>query len=113
MPVLESLTTLRHVVILSNMKAEALLQERHVLDANAFVEMVVWRVPRPVKGSAHAPKYRLALVVDGTCVVRFDNEAGKGDHRHVGEVESEYSFTTYEKLLADFWLAVDAWRQRR
>lgn len=95
------------------MKAEALVQERHVLAENAFVEIVVWRVPRPVKGSAHGFKYRLALVVDGACVVRFDNEAGKGDHWHSGDVETEYPFTTYEKLLADFWVAVDAWRQQR
>ena len=95
------------------MKAEALARERHVLAENAFVEIVVWRVPRPVKRSAHGFKYRLALVVDGTCVVRFDNEAGKGDHRHVGDVETDCPFTTYEQLLADFWVAVDAWREQR
>jgi hypothetical protein len=33
---------------------------------------------------AHELWYRLALVVGGKCVLRYDNEAGKGDHRHVG-----------------------------
>lgn len=95
------------------MKAEALAQERHVLAEDSFVEVVVWRVPRPVQGSTHRFKYRLPLVVAGECVLRYDNETGKGDHRHVGDVETSYSFKSYEKLLADFWTDVDAWRQRR
>jgi hypothetical protein len=94
------------------MKAEAMAQERHVLAEDAFVEVVVWRVPRPVKGSTHHFKYRLALVVAGECVLRYDNESGKGDHRHVGDVEGPYSFRSYEKLLADFWTDVDAWREQ-
>jgi hypothetical protein len=95
------------------MKAEALAQERHLLDEDAFVDIVVWRVPQPVKGSTHRLKYRLALVVAGTCVLRYDNETGKGDHRHAGDVETAYAFASYEELLADFWADVDAWRQRR
>jgi hypothetical protein len=92
------------------MKAEPLLQERRVLAENAFVEMVVWQVPSPVAGSKHAFKYRLALVVEGACVLRFDNEAGKGDHQHVGDEQIPYDFTTPARLLADFWNAVDDWR---
>ncbi|WP_366760388.1 DUF6516 family protein [uncultured Thiodictyon sp.] len=52
----------------------------------------------------------MAFVVDGVCVVRFDNEAGKGDHRHLGPVEIPYAFTTLPELLADFWRQVDGWR---
>jgi hypothetical protein len=65
------------------MKAELLMNERHVLDARTFVEIVVWRLDRPVRGSIDRFKYRLALVADSVCVLRYDNEAGKGDHRHV------------------------------
>jgi hypothetical protein len=89
------------------MKAEALARERHVLAEDAFVEVVVWRVTPRVRGSAHPFKYRLALVVAGTCVLRYDNEAGKGDHRHVGEVETASAFIGDEKLLSDFWADVD------
>lgn len=95
------------------MKAEALAQERHVLAEDAFVEIVIWRVPRPVKGSTHGFKYRLALVVAGNCVLRYDNETGKGDHRHVDDVETAYSFSSYEQLLTDFWADVDRWIKRR
>ena len=84
------------------MQAELLLDERHVLSEAAFAELVVWRVPTPVRGSAHRYRYRLALVVKGECVLRYDNEAGKGDHRHVGRAEWPYSFTTHEQLLSDF-----------
>ena len=65
------------------MKAELLIDERYVLDIGSFVEIVIWRVHRPVRGSAHQFKYRLALIVDEVCVLRYDNETGKGDHRHV------------------------------
>ena len=88
---------------MSNMPAEPLLDERHVLSESAFIELVVWRVPVPVRGSRHEYRYRLALVVDGECVLRYDNEAGKGDHRHVRDKEHEYRFKNAEQLLADFW----------
>jgi hypothetical protein len=92
------------------MKAEPLFQERQVIAEDAFVELVVWKVPESVSGSAHGFKYRLALVVAGECVLRYDNEAGKGDHRHLGGEESPYSFTSPARLLADFWNDVDRWR---
>ena len=90
------------------MKAVLLLDERHVVAENAFVELVVWRVPRPVLSSSHLFKYRLAFVVDGECVLRYDNEAGKGGHKHVGGQQSAYSFRGFERLLSDFWSDVDA-----
>jgi hypothetical protein len=92
---------------MSNMPAQLLLDERHVLSESAFVELVVWRVPAPVRGSKHEYRYRLALVVDSECVLRYDNEAGKGDHRHVRDKEHEYRFKTAEQLLADFWKDIE------
>lgn len=93
------------------MKAELLIDERHVLAEDAFVEIVVWRIPQPARGSAHAYKYRLALVESGTCTLRYDNEAGKGDHRHIGKVEEDYHFSSPDKLLTDFWRDVDSRRR--
>jgi hypothetical protein len=52
----------------------------------------------------------LAYVVRGECVLCYDNEAGKGDHRHLGAVEAPYHFTTPAQLLAEFWSDVDRWR---
>jgi hypothetical protein len=92
------------------MKAQLLLHERHQLTAQSFAQLRVWRVPAPVRGSGHEFKYALAYIVAGVCVLRYDNEAGKGDHRHVGGAESTYAFTTPARLLADFWSDVDRWR---
>jgi hypothetical protein len=50
-----------------------------------------------------------AYVVSGVCVLRYDNESGKGDHRHIGNVETAYRFTTPDRLLVDFWQDVDRW----
>lgn len=92
------------------MNAELMLNERHIVSEKAFVEMVVWRVPSPVSGNHHVFRYRLAFVVDGRCVLRYDNKAGKGDHKHVDEDEIPYFFTTSQALLNDFWNDVDNWR---
>ena len=93
------------------MKAALLMNERHVLDARTFVEIVVWRLDQPVRGLIHRFKYRLALVADSVCVLRYDNEAGKGDHRHIGSAEKRYNFVDPETLLEDFWNDVEAWRR--
>ncbi len=87
-----------------------LLRERHQLGVDAFAELRIWRTPRRVRGSAHRYKYSLAYVVAEVCVLRYDNEAGKGDHKRVGDRQTPYRFTTPEQLLADFWLDVDEWR---
>ena len=92
------------------MGAEIILNERHIISENAFVEMVVWRLPLPLSGSHHGFKYRLALVVNGLCVIRYDNEAGKGDHKHMDSNEIPYTFTTSQGLLDDFWNEVNNWR---
>ena len=93
------------------MKAELLLKERLVLSNRAFVEIVIWQVPEPVSGSLHEFRYRLAYVVNGVCVLRYDNEAGKGDHKHDRETEAPHKFTDVETLQADFWAAVNARRK--
>lgn len=92
-------------------RAELLFDERHAIGDAAFVEIVVWRVPKPVAGSRHPFKYRLALVMKGVCVLRYDNETGKGDHRHIGGRERPYRFKDYPTLLSDFWADVDNWRR--
>ena len=90
-----------------------MMDERYVIADDAFVEIVVRQVPQPVRRSTHRLKYRLALVVAGKCILRYDNEAGKGDHRHFGDAEARYTFRGYEQLLADFWTDIEEWRRQR
>jgi hypothetical protein len=42
------------------------------------------------------------LIDENICVLRYDNEAGKGDHKHHIMREEPYNFTTMEALLSDF-----------
>ncbi|CAA6825876.1 MAG: Unknown protein [uncultured Thiotrichaceae bacterium] len=93
------------------MKAKLLLKERRSVTPSSFMEMVVWQVPQSVKGSLHDFKYRLAYVVDEVCVLRYDNESGKGDHKHLGKDEVSYVFTTPTQLVDDFLLDIEQWRQ--
>ncbi len=89
-----------------------LLRERVVVGENRFAEIVIWQVPRPLAGSVHGYKYRLAFVVDEVCVLRFDNETGKGDHKHLDTGEQAYGFSSLEQLLVDFWTEVEEWRHK-
>ena len=72
--------------------------------------MVVWRVPQPVPPSDHAFKYRRVGVRAGKRVVGYDNERGKGDHKHAGARETTYRFVDVDTLLADFLRDVEATR---
>jgi hypothetical protein len=95
------------------MKAVPIFRLKHELDDGAVVEMVIWRVPRPVHGSAHDFKYRLYYGRHGRRVVGYDNERGKGDHRHVRSREFPYRFDSPEQLVADFLADVEDARRGR
>jgi len=88
--------------MMHDMKAGLLLKERIPFDEGSFAELIIWRLSEPTRGSPHPYKYRLAFVVDDECVLRFDNEAGKGDHRHTKTRELTYVFESPEKLVQDF-----------
>lgn len=83
------------------MKATELFRAKETYGVG-FVEIVIWQVPEPVPPSEHPYKYRLVYVVDGKRMVGYDNERGKGDHRHVGEHEAPYRFVNPQQLMVDF-----------
>lgn len=85
------------------MKAELLLHQRIDYDDGAIVEMVIWRVPSPVPPSGHGLKYSLFYGRPGVRLVGYDNERGKGDHRHYMGLEMAYAFSGVEQLMIDFW----------
>jgi len=91
------------------MKAHLLFDRRVTLSKVAFAELVLWELPRRVVGSRHNYKYRLAFVVDGICMLRYDNETGKGDHVHIGKQERQYRFVDPDRLVADFFADVRKW----
>jgi hypothetical protein len=65
--------------------------------------LLLWRVPSPVPPSTHGLKYSLFYGYPGIRMVGYDNERGKGDHRHFQGQETDYAFSSVERLIADFW----------
>lgn len=86
---------------------------RRRLSERVLIQVAIWRLPGSLPGSVHYFKYRLALVVDDVCVMRIDNEAGKGDHKHVDDLEFPYDFAGIAELRRDFSLEARRWLDRR
>ena len=95
------------------MDAELLYYRRIDYDDGAIVEMVLWRGPSPVPPSTHDLKYSLFYGRPGVREIGYDNERGKGDHRHLQGVEEPYIFSSVEQLMVDFWSDVRALRGRK
>ncbi|MFA5912627.1 MAG: DUF6516 family protein [Burkholderiales bacterium] len=86
-----------------------LAHAKEVRDDGSVIEIVVWELSEPLTPSTHRYKYRLYYGAAGISRVRYDNERGKGDHRHLGDSEDDYVFTTLKQLLADFERDVNEW----
>lgn len=82
-------------------EARLILRTRNAVHGGV-VEMIVWSVPSPVPPSEHGFKYRLVFVREGQRLVGYDNERGKGDHKHIGGRELKYRFTDIDTLVGDF-----------
>lgn len=91
------------------MPATLILREKEIRSDGVVIEMVIWAVDPAVRGSAHGYKYRLYAGVRGKTLVRYDNEAGKGDHKHVGPAEDEapYRFVSMGQTVCDFLVEVE------
>lgn len=66
------------------------------------VERTIWLVPVPVPPSTHPYKYSLYCGRPGERLVAYDNERGKGDHKHIMGVEYPYTWVSSKQLMADF-----------
>ena len=64
----------------------------------------------PVPPTTHGYKYRLVYIVAGQRVIGFDNERGKGKHRHNENMEYPYEFVGIDLLIEDFLLEVETWK---
>jgi hypothetical protein len=84
------------------MRARRAFYDRSEFPDGAIVEMTIWQVHKSVVGSTHRFKYSLFYGYPGHRIVGYDNERGKGDHRHLGDTEEPYRFSTVEALMADF-----------
>ena len=89
------------------MKAKRIFYDKAVLPDGAIVELTIWQRPTPSPERPHGLKYSLFYGRDGVRIVGYDNERGKGDHKHVRKIERRYKFVSVEKLVADFMADVE------
>jgi hypothetical protein len=95
------------------MKAKLIFRDRTSFSDGSFVEMKIFEVPGPVPPSEHRFKYSLFFGRSGERIVGYDNERGKGDHRHYGDREESYVFRTVEQLIFDFLADVEIRRSNK
>jgi hypothetical protein len=92
------------------MPSKKLVDNRVDFADGTIRQMVIWELSSPVEGSSHPYKYRLFFGVPGKRLIGYDNERGKGDHRHIEGREEPYRFRGIEQLVLDFWDDIDRWR---
>ena len=76
----------------------------------SILEIVIWKVAKPVPPTEHSYKYRAVYALNGVRIVGFDNERGKGDQCHINGKKVPYAFTSVDQLLEDFIAAVETRR---
>lgn len=89
------------------MKAKRIFYDKAVFADGAVVEMIIWQLPQATTDRPHGLKYSLFYGRDGVRVVGYDNERGKGDHKHIRDVETRYGFVSVERIVADFLADVE------
>lgn len=85
------------------MDATLVFAKKDIYPSGMIVEVAIWQLPEPTAGRPHGLKYRLYCGRNGVCIVRYDNETGKGEHVHYGDAEQPYHFTSLGQLVQDFY----------
>ena len=84
-------------------RATLLFHEKLVRADGAIIELIIWRLPRATPDRRHGLKYRLYYGRGGKCLVRYDDEAGKGGdqrrHQH-GDRAAEGAHARQSSLAA-------------
>jgi hypothetical protein len=92
---------------MQHMGATLVFAKKEIYPSGLIVEAVIWQLPEPTADRPHGLKYRLYCGRSGECVVRYDNETGKGDHVHYGDMEKPYSFSSVRHLVQDFYADIE------
>ena len=95
--------------MMRHMKAQRIFYHKELM-LDGVIEMVILQLPEPTAERPHGLKYRLVYAVDGERVVGYDNETGKGDHKHLGKRELPYRFVDVETLVADFYTDIRSYK---
>ena len=79
---------------MTRVKARLVLNEKTLFEDGSIIEVRIWSVPKPVPPTTHGYKYSLFFGRPGERLVGYDNERGKGDHKHVRGIETPYAFVS-------------------
>lgn len=94
-------------------KAVLLLSRKTLYDDGSIIQVRVWSVAAPVPPSEHGYKCSLFYGRAGERIVGYDNEKGKGDHKHIQGRETSVRFETMDQLIDQFFADVAAVREGR
>jgi hypothetical protein len=94
------------------MTSQLVLHEKFTDELGNTVEMKIRKVPVS-GGTPHGYKYSLVYIVNGKRAIGYDNAERKGDHRHIGSRESEYTFKSLRRLIRDFQKIVEIYKEKR
>jgi len=97
-----------HHIAESLVSSELIESLKLTLENGALVQIRVWRLDDATAERLHGLKYSLFYGRSGERIVGYDNERGKGDHRHYRTRQERYMFTSFERLMTDFWRDVRA-----
>jgi len=92
-------------------KAALIIHDKQVDEQGNTTEIRLWRVPADDERK-HGIKYSLVYIVQGQRVVGYDNERGKGDHKHIDGVELPYRFTDLRQLKLHFLADIASWKEK-
>ena len=82
--------------------ASLILDRKLLLDDGRIIQIRVSRLPEADAERPHGLKYSLFFGRAGERIIGYDNEKGKGDHRHYRSREEPYRFSSLEQLIHDF-----------
>lgn len=94
-------------------RAVRLYHAREAFADGTIMEISIWRLPGRSEERPHGLKYSLFFGVPGERWVGYDNERGKGDHKHIFDEQSPYAFSDIDRLLDDFMADVAMVRRMR
>lgn len=95
------------------MKAKLLFKDKYIYKDGAIREIVIWRLPEVDSERLHGLKYTLFYGFPNQCLIRYDNEQGKGDHRHYSNSEEAYTFESVSQLMKDFKTDIEKLRGKK
>jgi len=83
-------------------KASLFYHARRDYPDGTIIQIRIWKIPETNDERPHGFKYSLFFGRPGERLVGYDNERGKGDHKHIKGPEYPYNFTNIDQLFADF-----------